>query len=87
MNIYYEITEHLADREFAGVTNFVQRNVVVRNNGEDVRFDFRVMQFSNRAWEESTNGVRYIKYRNYPIPAVDKEEFMWVKLKSKDLIK
>lgn len=86
MNIYFEINKDLADREFNGCTNFVQHDVVVRNNGEDVRFNLRAMQCSNRAWEESEKGIRYVKYRfGGPIPKVDMKEFMWVKLKSRQL--
>lgn len=84
MNIYYEFNKNIADRVFNGCTNFVQRNVLVRNNGEDVRFSITAMQYSDRAWEETEKGVRYIKYRlDYPIPQVDMEEFVCIKLKSK----
>lgn len=88
MNIYYEINKGLADREFDGVTNFVQYDVVVRNNGEEVRYNRRAMECADRVWEESEKGVKYVKYRfNYPIPKIDMKEFMWVKLKSRQLLK
>ncbi len=90
MNIYYEINQYVADadREFSGIANWAQHNIVVLNKGEDVRFNYKAMQCADRAWEESAQGVKYIKYRfDSPAPKVDMEEFMWVKIKSKELIK
>ena len=83
MNIYYEINEGLAAGKFGGIINWFQRDV-----RETVIYSSRAMIYSDRVWEETNNGIRYIKHRfDNPAPTVDKEEFMWIKIKSKELMK
>ena len=80
VNVYYELADCMAGPQ--------GRYFAVYGLGMDeVRQKTRylgLMQNSDRAWEESENGVRFVKHR-YMDPSntqVDMKEFFWIKLKS-----
>jgi hypothetical protein len=80
MNVYYELNESIVSPD--------GRYFVVHGLGMDeVRQKTRylgLMMNSDRAWEESENGVRFVKHRFLDVKTaeVDLKEFMWIKLKS-----
>lgn len=80
MNVYYELNENIVSPE--------GRYFVVYGLGMDeVRQKTRylgLMMNSDRAWEESENGVRFVKHRLLDVKTaeVDMKEFFWIKLKS-----
>jgi hypothetical protein len=81
MNVYYELNENVK-HDLDG------RYFVVHGMGmNEIRNTTRylgLMMNSDRAWEESENGVRFIKNRTQDIKTaeVDMKEFFWIKLKS-----
>jgi len=81
MNVYYEYAP--AVTASLGITHLYW----ARYNVDDgYTVDFTSMRFSNRVWVEDEFKIKYIKYRwDSPAPAVDLKEFMWVKLRSKEL--
>ena len=80
MNVYYELNENIVSPE--------GKYFVVYGLGMDeVRQKTRylgLMMNSDRAWEESENGVRFVKHRLLDVKTaeVDMKEFFWIKLKS-----
>lgn len=93
MNVYYEIADACVDH-FDGNKYLVQPDVIEfqvtdPKTFEPVKylnFKTKPMQFANRAWLESDDGVRFVKHRfeemTYP---VDTKEFMWIKLKAQPI--
>ena len=80
MNVYFELNN-------AMVSPQGRYFVVYGVSMEEVRNTTRhlgLMRNSDRAWEESENGVRFIKNRTQDINTaeVDMKEFFWIKLKS-----
>ena len=81
MNVYFELNESVK-HELDG------RYFVVYGSGmDDIRNTTRhlgLMRNSDRAWEESENGVRFVKNRTLDVKTaeVDMKEFFWIKLKS-----
>lgn len=46
----------------------------------------QILAFSDRAWIEDEDGVRFLKHRRLPTATPpDLTEFMWVKLKSRSI--
>lgn len=80
MNVYFELNKSMASQQ--------GRYFVVYGSGmDDIRNTTRhlgLMASSDRAWEETENGVRFIKNRVLDIRTaeVDLKEFFWIKLKS-----
>jgi hypothetical protein len=81
MNIYFELSEsvkHDLDGRYF---------VAYGSSMDDVRNTTRhlgLMLNSDRAWEESENGVRFVKNKllGFKTAEVDMKEFFWIKLKS-----
>ena len=81
MNVYFELNK-IVQHDLDG------RYFVAYGSGMDeIRNTTRhlgLMLNSDRAWEESENGVRFIKNRLLDVNTteVDMKEFFWIKLKS-----
>jgi len=75
-NLYFELPE---------LTYYVQRNITVRNGVEIDMPDIGMVNRSYRVWIETSTKIKYLKNRfGGTNSAVDKEEFVWIKLKSKE---
>lgn len=77
MSVYYEFNRFYAEKYFGGCTNVVQHHKTV---------NYKLYWFAKRIWEETDDGIRYIKHRQADpncFPKVDMKEFMWIKLKSR----
>lgn len=86
LNIYYEISPAIVDR--VGGKYFVQQNVHVElGEASSIYLSYNrpLMQYSDRAWLEDDEGVRFLKNRFVDISApVDSTEFIWMKLSAKE---
>jgi len=76
VTVYYEINQRLADVHYDSI----------RYWSTEKSDNIKLMQFADRVWVETGNKIMYTKYRfAWPPVPVDKEEFMWIKLKSKEI--
>jgi len=90
MNVYYEIADACIDRyngdKYLVQTDVVEYYITNPKTFEPVKylnFKTKPMQFANRAWLESDDGVRFVKHRYVDETSpVDMKEFMWIKLKA-----
>ena len=80
VNVYYELADCMAGPQGRYFAVYGLGMDEVRNK---TRY-LGLMRSSDRAWEESENGVRFIKNRVLDINTanVDMREFFWIKLKS-----
>lgn len=81
MTVYFELSEsvkHDLDGRYFAVYGADMDEI--RNTTRHLG----LMMNSDRAWEESENGVRFIKHRLLDVRTaeVDMKEFFWIKLKS-----
>lgn len=83
VTVYYELNESLA---IPGDKYRVVHGVSMEEVRNKTRY-LGLMMNSDRAWEEGEHGVRFIKNRVLDIKTaqVDMKEFMWVKLKAKEV--
>jgi hypothetical protein len=81
MNVYFELSESV--KHDLNGRYFVVYGLGMTEVREKTRY-LGLMMNSDRAWEESEHGVRFIKNRTLDIKTaeVDMKEFFWIKLKS-----
>ena len=77
MNLYFELSKGFADVSYNGRQHWVIF--------DEEKYPNLIMNMSERVWEETETKVRFVKHRWLADPIVDMKEFVWIKLKSKEL--
>lgn len=90
--IYYELNRAVADRYYNGVRYWVSNSDTKPDSwiGAMIRTDgggsLKLLQNSERAWEDDGNVVKFIKNRHTGLMAtVDMREFFLVKLQARSI--